>query len=254
MTGPNTSVTDEQLVGYLDNALSDDDMAQVGTALGNDAGLRERLDALRLPDGMLAQAFDLGTMDAPAMPAALRDKITATPVAANANKAPAFVWPLALAASFALGMVAMTVLRPVDDPAMGWVDTVASYQALYVSETLAGDVQDPVVTQAVLTRAKALLDVDLTAALNIDGLTFKRVQVLSIEGEPLIQMAYLDDQGRPFAFCLTARDVADQNDQARMAFDLATSNWVKDGVGFVLVGGQDNVETSQIAAQFQRVI
>jgi len=181
------------------------------------------------------------------------------PVAANTNKAPRFAWPMGLAASFALGMVVMTALGPNDSTDVAsatpdWVETVASYQALYTTETLSGAVQDRTVSSAILARARDELGVDLTGALDIEGLTFKRVQMLAIDGAPLIQMAYLDAEGRPFAFCLTMRDDADQDALSKMSWDLATSSWVEDGVGFVLVGGEDTDRVGEIAQQFRGVI
>jgi len=255
---PDDALTDEQLTAYLDGALAEDDRTRVENALAADPQAQQRLAQLELPDGLFAQAFDLDAMGAPAMPAALRTKVdaAAAPQVANTNKAPRYFWPASLAASFALGMLLMTALRPAGQgpEQMSWVDTVASYQALYVTETLSGQRQAPEITQSVLARAESLMGVDLQAALEIDGLDFKRVQMLSLDGEPLIQMAYLDAQGQPYAFCLTMRGTQDAGQMMRMSFDLATSSWVEDGVGFVLVGGQDETTTNDIAAQFRRAI
>lgn len=260
MSTAETAWTDAQLTGYLDDALSQDERASLEAALAADPALRQQLDQLRLPDGLLQNAFDVQTIGAPSMSASVLAKMEAeakatapeVPKAANIDKRPGFFWPLALAASFALGMMVMPVLRPAST--QNWVDTVASYQALYVTETLAGKLQSPEVTQTVLTRAENLLGVDLQGVLDIDGLTFKRAQMLSLDGAPLVQMAYLDAQGQPFAFCLTARNTDDQADQSRMSFDLATASWIENGVGFVLVGGQDGETTREIAAKFRRAI
>lgn len=275
MMNDNFSVTDELLTAYLDGAVSEQEQADLEAAFEADPELAQRLEALQVPDGIFASAFDMDAMDAPQMPEALRAKIAAaapamapvppfppsaaTPVVANTNKAPRFAWPMAIAASFALGMVMATALGPKDSTDLasatpGWVETVASYQALYTTETLSGTVQDRTVSSAILARARDELGVDLTGALDIEGLTFKRVQVLAIDGAPLIQMAYLDAEGRPFAFCLTRRDDADQDALSKMSWDLATSSWVEDGVGFVLVGGEDTDRVGEIAQQFRGVI
>lgn len=272
MMNDNFSVTDELLTAYLDGAVSEQEQAELDAAFEADPELAQRLEALQVPGGIFDSAFDLDAMDAPQMPEALRNKIeaaapavdpvspvAATPVAANTNKAPRFAWPMAIAASFALGMVVMTALGPKDSTDLasatpGWVETVASYQALYTTETLSGAVQDRTVSSAILARARDELGVDLTGALDIEGLTFKRVQMLAIDGAPLIQMAYLDAEGRPFAFCLTMRDDADQDALSKMSWDLATSSWVEDGVGFVLVGGEDTDRVGKIAQQFRGVI
>ena len=80
---------------------------------------------------------------------------------------------------------------------------------------------------------------DLRPAVELDGLEFKRAQLLAIEGRPLIQMAYLDAAGQPFAFCAVRLDDADQSILSEMSHGLATASWVNDGVGFVLIGGDD---------------
>ena len=265
MSDDNTCVTDEELTAFLDETLSQTDHARIEAALAEDPGLQRRLEGLHLPQGLLSRAYDLAAMDAPQMPAALHAQLGSAPVAsaahvaANSPKAPGVLWPLALAASFALGMVAMSIMQPDPEAQLasakpGWVDTVASYQALYTTETLAGAAQDPAASRAILARAETLLGVDLTAALDIDGLSFKRVQMLAIDGAPLIQMAYLDDEGQPFAFCLTMRNAQDRDTLTKMSWDLATSSWVEDGVGFVLVGGADETRVGEIAKRFRGVI
>jgi len=273
MSDKDTCVTDEDLTAFLDEALSEAEHARIEAALEGDPALQRRLEALHLPEGLLSRAYDMAAMEAPQMPAALRAQVAAAatqatsavtkdmplPKPANTNKAPAFLWPMALAASFALGMVAMNILQPAPSADLasakpGWVETVASYQALYTTETLSGATQDPETTQAILARAESLLDVDLAPVLDIDGLTFKRVQMLAIDGAPLVQMAYLDEQGRPFAFCLTMRDAENRDALTKMSWDLAASSWIEDGVGFVLVGGEDETRVGEIAQQFQGLI
>lgn len=252
------AVTDEQLTAYLDDELSGDMRNMVEDALASDPQVQHRLERLQLPTGLLETAYDLKALGAPSMPAALREKMTeaAGQKPANTNKVPGYLWPISVAASFVLGMLLMTALRPATSGAdqISWVDTVASYQALYVTETLSGDQQAPEITQHVLARAQSVLGVDLHAALDVEGLTFKRVQMLSIDGAPLIQMAYLDAQGAPFAFCLTMQSLNDQEQETRISFDLATSSWVENGIGFVLVGGQDGSKTAEIAARFRRAL
>ncbi|ABG33483.1 hypothetical protein CEP88_09420 [Roseobacter denitrificans] len=254
MSNVNASVTDEELTAYLDGELPPEKHAAVEAALRDNPSVQERLEGLRLPDGLLGQAFDLDALGGPAMPAALHEKIksTAAPSSANTNKAPRIIWPATLAASFALGMLVMSTLRP--GPDANWVDIVASYQALYVTETLAGAPQSREMTYSVLKRAQDEFGVDLEGVLEIEGLTFKRAQMLSLDGAPLIQMAYLDAQGQPFAFCLTPQKADDRGNQTRMSFDLATSSWVEDGIGYVLVGGQDDALTRAIATRFRRAI
>jgi len=219
MMNDNFSVTDELLTAYLDGAVSEQEQAELDAAFEADPELAQRLEALQVPGGIFDSAFDLDAMDAPQMPEALRNKIEAA--------------------------------APAVDPVS---PVAATPVAANTTETLSGAVQDRTVSSAILARARDELGVDLTGALDIEGLTFKRVQMLAIDGAPLIQMAYLDAEGRPFAFCLTMRDDADQDALSKMSWDLATSSWVEDGVGFVLVGGEDTDRVGKIAQQFRGVI
>lgn len=218
------SFSDEELTAFLDGEAEAGLVAQIEASL---PALEARLAALDLPLETLRAGLDPAHLRAPEM--------APLPVAAAPQRF-AMWQPAALAASFALG----AFLFSPSEPEPSWVDAVASYQALYVTETLSGTTQDGEVTQAVLMRAQAALGVDVDAARVLDGLTFKRAQMLAIGGEPLLQMAYLDSEGVPFAFCLTRTDGADKDPVTTVNHNLSTTSWVRDGVGFVLIGGDDD--------------
>jgi hypothetical protein len=84
----------------------------------------------------------------------------------------------------------------------------------------------------------------------IQGLDFKRAQVLAIRQKPLIQMAYLDQSGTPFAFCITRVSEADRPLRLQQANDLAAASWVENGIGYLLIGGQDQDHVSTLAVRF----
>ncbi|MEO1314751.1 MAG: hypothetical protein AAFV27_12880, partial [Pseudomonadota bacterium] len=71
-------------------------------------------------------------------------------------------------------------------------------------------------------------------------------QLLGHEGAPLLQMAYLSEADEPFAFCVTSVDSADHAPRTELREGLATTYWVKDGVGFLVVGGADQVRTQSL--------
>ena len=239
MSKDQAPLTDAELTAYLDGAADGALHNRIDQALAEDDALAARLEGLTIDMDGLNAAYDLDHLAPPDIPDDL------TPASSGTVR---LVWPAALAASFALGMLAMAALRPAPD----WVETVASYQALYVTETLSGAAQSPEISQAVLQTAQDTLGVDLQNATKVDGLTFKRAQILAIDGRPLIQMAYLDPRGVPFAFCVTAAETGDSAPRQVMSHDLATSSWVSDGVGFVLLGGTDTRTVADLSVQLRQ--
>lgn len=240
MTTKAVTFTDAELTAYLDGEADADLLSRIDAALEDDAGLADRMSDLSAGMDALVAAFDLDRLEPPAyVPVAT----TTAPQRMNRIAA-----PMALAASFVLGMVVMRILQP----APNWVDTVANYQALYVTETLAGTAQSAEVSESVFETADASLGVDLRPATEIEGLAFKRAQLLAIEGRTLVQMAYLDAEGRPFAFCAVRLDDGDQSILSEMSHGLAAASWVEDGVGYVLIGGEDVDAVSAMTSQVQR--
>ena len=240
MSDDQHQITDADLTAYLDHEADAALRARVDAAVAQDAEVAGRLSALSLPNRTISDAYDLAKLDPPAFPADLLN----LPPRARGRAA----LPVCIAASFAIGMFVMSALRP----APTWVDTVASYHALYVTETLGGAEQPPEVVETVLQSAQAMLGVDLRPATTLPGLNFKRAQILAIDGQPLLQMAYLDEAGLPFAFCVTLPGTADQADQQRMSHDLATNSWIEEGVGYLLVGGQDFDRLTDLSAKLQQ--
>ncbi|MEL6840821.1 MAG: hypothetical protein AAFP85_16155 [Pseudomonadota bacterium] len=238
MSNSDRVITDDALTAYLDGEADASLTAQIKAALAEDTALATRLETLSIDKTVLQDAFALDALTAPAY----------QPQPSTTQSTPRWAFPAAIAASFAAGLVIMAALRP----APTWVDTVASYQALYVTATLSGPTQSPAMAEAVLQEAEDLLGVDLRAATDVAGLQFKRAQVLAIEGEPLIQMAYLDQNGEPFAFCITSGDRATDVAGQMMSHGLATNAWVQDGVGYVLVGGTDLDVVSALSDVLQR--
>jgi len=236
MTRDPHQFTDAELTAFLDGQASEDLSARITARLDSDPALADRVQALDAPVSALREALSLDAISAPAMPAHL----TAKP----RMKLAYIAMPAAIAASFLLGLL----VAPDKPPApMGWIDQVASYQALYVTETLAGDAQDPALTQNALMQAQAALEFDFNAAPQIEGLTFKRAQMLAVGGEALVQLAYLDDAGVPFALCITRVANNDRGMKTKTSHDLAAASWVEDGLGYVLIGGQDATRVGALA-------
>lgn len=249
MTKAQLTFSDEELTAYLDGEAEAALASSIEDAVGRDAQLAGRLAALEIPIDAVRAAFALPELDPPERPA----------VAVPSRQVP---WGMAASVALALGLGALGGygLRPdvpvADAPVVAaekpsWITAVAAYQALYAPETLDGPAQTAARTAVVLAGFKDALGVDLHAATQSGALKFKRAQILSYSGKPLMQMAYVDDQGRPFALCVisTAKEGRELKDQ--MARGLAASSWIADGIGYLVIGGTDKDATRAHAQDLQ---
>ena len=241
--------SDETLTAYLDDELPREARDSLGAALADDPLLRARLKALEVDKSALRMAFDSALSQAPAAPP--------SPIAGPARlrvSLPAAT--LAAAACLCLGLfIGLTRSEPAaPSPARDWKRAVAQYQLLYVPETLSmsrAATQQNLANLPILSEA---LGRDLTAATRLSGLEFRRAQMLGFNGAPLIQMAYSSQSGVPFAICVTRVDGADYPPVAGEIEGLAAAHWVRDGYGYIVIGGQDQSLVSGVAQEMQAAI
>ncbi|CUH79574.1 putative transmembrane transcriptional regulator (anti-sigma factor) [Tritonibacter multivorans] len=245
MTQAHETFSDEDLTAFLDGEAEGDLSARIDAALLSDAQLVARLERLVIPVDDIRAAFAVEGLAPPTAP-----------------DLPAQTWiqPMAMAASvvLALGIGALggysfkpDTPAPVVAQKSGWIAAVASYQALYATETLAGKFQAPEQTDATLAGFEDRIGVDLVAATDVQGLDFKRAQILSYNGKPLMQMAYLDDGGVPFALCVIGSGAEARAMKDQIAEGLAASSWIVDGVGYLVIGGDDPALTRAYAEAFR---
>jgi hypothetical protein len=227
--------SDDEIATFVDGNADGELARKIDAAMQNDPNFAAHINTLQAPVRAIKDALDLDVIDAPNMPQdmLIQDGWSMSRIA----------MPIAIAASFALGMIAMNLLQRDPD----WVDQVASYQALYVADTLAGETQNADTTQSVFFQAQASVGFDLTGAPEFPGMVFKRAQMLAVDNRPLIQIAYLADDGTPFALCIIQVDQDDRPIENTMPHDLAASSWVSDGVGYLLIGGSDAMRVSDLA-------
>jgi len=251
MTQEAIDFSDETLTAYLDGELDAATASAIDAALATDDALAERLGTLDFPMQALQTVMAPAVLGAPALPAELTETAQTAPASAAQQRRGGF-GGLALVASFFVGMVATTLVIPKSAPDSafsGWTAAVASYQSLYVTETLSGATQDADVTASVLARATEEFDVDLAPAIELEGFEFKRAQMLGFRGKPLLQMAYLSPEGTPLALCLIRTDTPDKASEQVEMFDLAGVSWVKDGVGYFLIGGDNATQIDDLSAR-----
>lgn len=240
--------TDEELTAFLDGEADEALSEAIATQLETDPALEAQLAALDIPMAELKGAYDALLQTAPPMPKLPAEETNIVPIRR-------FGWGLGVG-TFGTGIaagIAMAVFLglgvPTPEPP-GWVSFVASYQSLYTAETHRLDAPDAATTNLQLASASDALGIDLTSLPAAEGLTFKRAQVLAFNEKPLIQIAYLRDDGTPVALCIipAGPDGKPVNMGAAQGMELA--RWNTPGYGFLLIGGEDGAALQTEAETF----
>ena len=139
-----------------------------------------------------------------------------------------------------------------------WRAQVANYQALYVKDTVSAAAFEEAELRRQLALASDRLgrSLDLESVGAIGELSLVRAQVLGVDGLPLIQLAYRDNAGRPFALCITSAGEPMPAGQviSEELHGLATTSWGDGGYRFIMVGGQDVAVTEWRASLAQRAL
>jgi len=248
-----SEISDEMLTAYLDGEIDTETSERITQAIEHDPELASRLRRLQIPMPAIRETFDKVAASAPMSD--LEDLINAeNEITSGSRLHPGRLafWGLAAVASIllALGM-GMLVGRSVlpSDSDRDWRVAVAEYQALYVEDTLRFVDEDLEERSQGVERVTAELGIDVPHETleGVDGLAFKRAQILRWQDRPLGQFAFLDDKGEPFAFCATATDDADQPIETTWLKDLAVSSWINGGTAFMVIGGTDPSFNATIA-------
>lgn len=240
--------SEETLRQYLNGTATDAQAADIEAALGADPAFERRLMALDPCAGMVAEAFG-------ALPGEERlERLRAAIPAEHQHQRKALPWAMgtAIAASLAFGIVFGGQVWPGGQPeATDWRLEVARYQALYVPETVAHLSATETTLTTELGRAAAAVGLALPvdALANVEGLTLRRAQVLGFEGEALIQLAYTDAAGTPFALCIMPR--MGDTDGEEMLAGLSTYSWAAQKHSFILVAGKPQAEVTRLANTFR---
>lgn len=246
---PVEQFTDEDLVAYLDGALTDAEARAIDAALVNDPALVKRLKALDVNLGDLHDAFaqlqpDGGVPDL--------DMLQMQASASNMNRSPKLLYTLGLAATLVLGaFVGNFWMSPTQED---WTDSVAAYQALYSRNTLANlDLSVPE-QELQLTRVSQAIDKKLTvAALSVvDDLQYRRAQLLRFNDAPLVQLSFTTEAGTPIALCIIeAPGITTASAPVTSeAEGMHAARWATEGYEYYLIGGQDAQLISQLATLY----
>jgi anti-sigma factor RsiW len=274
LTPPESHFTDEQLIAYLDGVLPDQTRVALDAALAVDAILGARLAALTVDTGVIADAFAPLLLNAPkvVLPSNQLPRsdgetsMTALPLTlkpgARISERPRAPWKAwAIAASVCLGLfLSFAAIRTNMSPtpqAHGidpWRMAVVEYQRLYVRETLAGGAPDAQTIAQQVASVSTYSGLQLSAtSIELPDLSFRRAQTLGINGQPLVQMAYVTRTGDPVALCFTRQTAAAAAPtHAILISELNTVSWNDGQFGFVLVGRVESailLEAARVAAR-----
>lgn len=242
--------TDEDLTAFLDNECEAELAARIASALESDAELRARLDELKLDKDELSAAFEVLT------PSAVSIDDLPTPY-----MQPRFIQsPLSkVAAGLVLGVMlgAAAVMFAPNSKEDDWRQVIASYQALYTTETLAFVDQTETEMSQELLRVSAAIEktIELANLNAISELSYKRAQVLAFQGQKVIQLAFLDEAGQAFALCITRSDQTSSSGLRLSSLEgLEAASWTGDGYNYIFIGGQDRAFVSDAAQNFLGLI
>jgi len=250
MAGQDNSIgiTDEMLVAYLDGQASAEETAAIEEKLTSDTDISARLALLDAGSRPFREAFDLMLEAAPAKK--LQDQLeeSRSTVPANSSFGGYRGWAMAACLVLAVGLgfavgdryfqSADPVVAKAPAPkAKGWRQVVADYHTLYSKETLEDAGGSAQTQDQRLAAASKLLSIELKRdQLAVDGLDYKRAQILRFKKKPLAQMAYLYDGETPVAFCILPSGKPAHGPKQEVRNGMQVVHWIKGGFGFMLIG------------------
>lgn len=244
--------SDEELVAYLDGEAEFAPIDAIKTALMTDKTLQKRLNSLKIDKVALQNSMEAISETAKEQKA-LPDFLASGDMPpqmerilkpANANKAGIFegwqkVAAIALLA-VAIGWCAKSFSSK--NNLQSWHNYVAAYQALYSEETLAAIDQSEEKSIEQLQRVTGVLGkkIEITQLSTIKGLSYKRAQILGFKGQPLMQLAFLSDKGKPVALCIIK---SKSNNNSIITHEvqqgLQAAHWKKGKFEYLLIGTND---------------
>ena len=236
------TISEDRLLAYADGLLSPEDAVAVERELETDTEAQALLDALRASDLPYREAVET-SIPVPDL-SVLEARIRRPAPPAPRRRAPALRYiPMAAAIAlfFVAGIFAGRHVLPPSAPEKTqwarWVDEIASYQALYTRETLSlgnppADRQARQMNRVSDALGKTIPAPDLSA----QKADFKYARMYALEGEPLAQIAYLPEKGKPFSICLMKTAAGDHGPRYSKSHGLNVATWRKAGIAWVFVG------------------
>jgi anti-sigma factor RsiW len=248
MMAANGILDDEQMVRYLDGAMAPEERRIFEARLRQEPVLGRRLADMSAGTRPFLQAFEALLSEAPLDRLASRiSPPPSRPVGASVDHA--WLRPARIAAAFlifVLGAASAFVgyrylpSHPEETEEVGeaaWRSTVAEYLALTTSLTLSETGGDAPTMAADLARVSARLGLPLSLdLLQLSGRSIRRIGLYEIDGVPLLQIAYLDPDNGPIAFCILARPEAPRGPAVERRGDMNVVHWSSGRHAFMLAG------------------
>jgi anti-sigma factor RsiW len=261
---------DARLLGYADGQLDGTAARALEVRLAVDPALRDRLALIRTGALPFASAFEalLATAPVAKLERSLSVLLAAHPVRATTRKS-SFAWTQAarIAAAIALlfigvGLGRIAPIWPTLSPEPvassnkspeDWRAAVAEYAALYTEDTFAAEPRDAATEAADLARLGAKVGVDLTPdRIAIANGQFRGTQILSYDGAPLGQIAYVDPSGRPVLFCIFANGKPDAAMRRESRGDYSLASWERGGRGYMVIAQAPQDQVAELANALMR--
>ena len=241
-----TKWNDEHIIAYLDGKLDLEQGQAVHQDRQHDRALDEYIQSMEIDTGELAAARDEMLPGAPDF--AFEKKSGGMPVWRQTAMA------ASLLAVFGLGFLTSKFLPADNPPPSSWLQAVAEYQMLYSGQTLVLLEKNADQQGREVAEIGRKMDIILARSdLNVEGLTYKRGQLLNYRNKPLVQFAYLDGNNTPIAFCIIKRGVKPDGDLKNKAM-LAGLNavvWSKGQYGYVVIGKSAPATIEKYAKQLK---
>jgi anti-sigma factor RsiW len=238
--------TDEMLVAYLDNELSETQRKDLENQLTADDALAERLALLERSNLPFKAAFE------PLLELAPHERLEqqfSPEIRENHSVSRRNL--IAAAVSFlALGVIGDRAFLHFSQPEENWRELVAQYMALYTPETLAETpTQQAIDAQLKVTEIQ--LGVTLAAAnLALPNATLKNARVLAYEDRRIAQITWLASSG-PLALCITRQTGNAMNAQSEQRLDMNIVYWASPTHQFMVIGHGTPAKMSEIAERLQ---
>jgi anti-sigma factor RsiW len=230
---------DALLVAYIDDQLDQSARAALRTRLVVEPLLRARFERLAAGGLPFDRAFEALLAEAPV------EKLSSRLQASVGGQAPparrtAKTWRAVAVGLCALALLFMgwglARLYPASSESDDdWRRSVADYVSLYTAETFAHP-PDAATSRAALDQLSETLGLPLSpASIALPNLTFRRADLLTYDGAPLGQIAYIDADG-PIVFCIIRNDEKDAPVKTEKHEDLVIASWAHGRRGYLVAG------------------
>ena len=233
--------SDAEIVAFVDGRLPDDKLRAIAAAVSLDPALAARIAELSAGSPDLRGLWEDMLLSAP--PGLMPDTQVAPMRQVNRRAWLAGVGGAAF--GFLAGFGALRYWTPLQDD---WETAVADYHMLYGASTVRGlDPSDQ-------ARSMELAGVEaatgfMLPSLAIDGLTYRRAQMLDLRGRPIVHIVLTTADVVPVAFCMTADTGLTRKPNYRLVGDMGLVTWANGVSAACLVARLPETQLLDLAAK-----